>query len=400
MRAQAILLVVPAQAVRAVATALTPLLAARTPVIVCAKGIERGTKKFMTEVIAECAPNAVPAILSGPSFAADVARGMPTAVTLAASDDKLAGELARAIGSASFRPYHSTDVRGVEIGGAAKNVLAIAAGIVNGRGLGASAAAALTTRGFAELVRFGRAYGAKAETMMGLSGLGDLLLTCSSPQSRNFTFGFNLGRGQKPDAIHAGLAEGVFTASVLVDMARERNVDMPIAIAVAALLSGTMTVDAAIEFVADATVQGGGIVMAYWLMKTEPEEFSWDDQVKRGAKGEPWSGVRNFTARRHLKEMKKGEKFFFYHTGAEKQVVGIGEIIREAYPDPTAEKGEPWVAVTTAAVEPLPKPATLAAIKAEPKLKDMALVKYARLSVQPVTAEEWKLVCRMGGVKA
>ena len=247
VRAQAILLVVPAQAVRAVATALTPLLAARMPVIVCAKGIERGTKKFMTEVIAECAPNAVPAILSGPSFAADVARGMPTAVTLAASDDKLAGKLARAIGSASFRPYHSTDVRGVEIGGAAKNVLAIAAGIVNGRGLGASAAAALTTRGFAELVRFGRAYGAKAETMMGLSGLGDLLLTCSSPQSRNFTFGVNLGRGQKPEAIHAGLAEGVFTASVLVDMARERNVDMPIAIAVAALLNGTMTVDDAIN---------------------------------------------------------------------------------------------------------------------------------------------------------
>jgi len=140
--------------------------------------------------------------------------------------------------------------------------------------------------------------------------------------------------------------------------------------------------------------------MAYWLMKTEPEEFSWDDQVKRGAKGEPWSGVRNFTARRHLKEMKKGETFFFYHTGAEKQVVGIGEIIREAYPDPTAEKGEPWVAVTTAAVEQLPKPATLAAIKAEPKLKDMALVKYARLSVQTVTADEWKLVCRMGDVKA
>ena len=247
VRAQAILLVVPAQAVRAVATALTPLLIARTPVIVCAKGIERETKKFMTEVIAERAPNAVPAILSGPSFAADVARSMPTAVTLAASDDKLAGELARAIGSASFRPYHSTDVRGVEIGGAAKNVLAIAAGIVNGRGLGASAAAALTTRGFAELVRFGRAYGAKAETMTGLSGLGDLLLTCSSPQSRNFTFGVNLGRGQKPEAIHAGLAEGVFTASVLVDMARERNVDMPIAIAVAALLNGTMTVDEAID---------------------------------------------------------------------------------------------------------------------------------------------------------
>ncbi len=138
--------------------------------------------------------------------------------------------------------------------------------------------------------------------------------------------------------------------------------------------------------------------VAYWLMKTEPEEFSWDDQVRRGGKGEPWSGVRNFTARRHLKEMKKGEKFFFYHTGVEKRVVGIGEVIEEAYHDPTAKAGEPWVAVTTAAVEPLPKPVTLAAVKAESKLKDMALVKYARLSVQPVTAEEWRIVCRMGGM--
>ena len=246
-RAPAILLVVPAQAVRAVTETLAPLIAPRTPVIVCAKGIERGTEKFMTEVIAECASAAVPAILSGPSFAADVARGMPTAVTLAANDDKLAGELAKAIGSASFRPYHSTDVRGVEIGGAAKNVLAIAAGIVAGRGLGASAAAALTTRGFAELVRFGRAYGAKPETMMGLSGLGDLILTCSSPQSRNFSFGVNLARGQKPEAIHGGLAEGAFTASVLTQMARERDIDMPISFAVAAMLDGKMSVDTAIE---------------------------------------------------------------------------------------------------------------------------------------------------------
>jgi glycerol-3-phosphate dehydrogenase (NAD(P)+) len=245
--APAILLVVPAQAVRTVSTSLAPLIAAGTPVVVCAKGIEQGTEKFMTEVVAECAPSATPAILSGPSFAADVARGLPTAVTLAADDEKLAAELARAIGSAGFRPYHSTDVRGVEIGGAAKNVLAIAAGAVAGRGLGASAQAALTTRGFAELVRFGRAYGAKPETMMGLSGLGDLLLTCSSPQSRNFSFGVNLGRGQKPEAIHGGLAEGVFTAPVLLAMARERAVDMPIAAAVAALLDGTMSVDQAIE---------------------------------------------------------------------------------------------------------------------------------------------------------
>src|SRR5262249_11625742 len=138
--------------------------------------------------------------------------------------------------------------------------------------------------------------------------------------------------------------------------------------------------------------------MAQWLLKTEPEEFSWDDQVKRGKKGEVWSGVRNFIARRNLKAMKKSEKFFFYHTGEEKQVVGIGEIIREGYPDPTAKKGEPGIAVTTAAVEPLPKPVTLAAVKAETKLKEMALAKYARLSVQPVTDAEWKLVCKMGGL--
>jgi predicted RNA-binding protein with PUA-like domain len=139
--------------------------------------------------------------------------------------------------------------------------------------------------------------------------------------------------------------------------------------------------------------------MAYWLLKTEPDEYSWNDQVKRGSKGEAWTGVRNFTARRHLKEMKNGDKFFFYHTGEEKQVVGIGEIIREAFPDPTAKKDEGWVAVQTSADKPFPKPVTLAAVKAEPKLKEMALVKYGRLSVQPVTADEWKFVCKMGGLK-
>jgi glycerol-3-phosphate dehydrogenase (NAD(P)+) len=168
-------------------------------------------------------------------------------VTLAATDGKLASELSRAIGSASFRPYHSTDVRGVELGGAAKNVLAIAAGVVSGRGLGASAQAALTTRGFAELARFGRAYGAKPETMTGLSGLGDLLLTCSSPQSRNFSFGVSLGHGQRPQDIHGGLAEGVFTAPALLEMARKHVIEMPIATAVAALLEGTLTVEQAIE---------------------------------------------------------------------------------------------------------------------------------------------------------
>ena len=137
--------------------------------------------------------------------------------------------------------------------------------------------------------------------------------------------------------------------------------------------------------------------MAYWLLKTEPEEFSWDDQVKRGAKGEPWTGVRNFTARKHLKAMKKGEQFFFYHTGDEKQVVGIGEIIREAYPDKTDEKGV-FVCVDTKALRPFPQPVTLAAVKADAKLKSMVLAREPRLSVQPVTDEEWKQICRMGGV--
>jgi predicted RNA-binding protein with PUA-like domain len=138
--------------------------------------------------------------------------------------------------------------------------------------------------------------------------------------------------------------------------------------------------------------------MAYWLLKTEPETFSWDDQVKRGAKGEPWSGVRNFIARRNLKAMKKGDLAFFYHTGAEKQIVGIVEVIREAYPDPT-DPEEKFLAVDVKAVEPLPKPVTLAAVKAGPRLKDMALVKYSRLSVQPVTPAEWKIVCQMAGKK-
>jgi predicted RNA-binding protein with PUA-like domain len=138
--------------------------------------------------------------------------------------------------------------------------------------------------------------------------------------------------------------------------------------------------------------------MSNWLLKTEPETFSWDQQVERGAKGEPWSGVRNFTARRHLKEMKTGELAFFYHTGEEKQIVGIVEVIRESYPDPTDKEGK-FLAVDVKAIEPLPNPVTLAAIKAEPRLKDMALVKYSRLSVQPVTAAEWKIVRHMGGKK-
>jgi glycerol-3-phosphate dehydrogenase (NAD(P)+) len=245
----AVLIAVPAQALRGTVSGLAGAIAAGTPVVACAKGIERTTRRFMTEIIVECLPEAVPAILSGPSFAVDVARGLPTAVTLAAADETVAQMLTRSLGSAAFRPYHSTDVRGVEIGGAAKNVLAIAAGIVAGRKLGASAVAALTTRGFAELMRFGRAYGAQPETLTGLSGLGDLILTCTSPQSRNFSLGLALGQGHDLDEVQqtGHLAEGAFTAAALVDMARARAVEMPIAAAVAAVLDRVLAIDAAIE---------------------------------------------------------------------------------------------------------------------------------------------------------
>jgi glycerol-3-phosphate dehydrogenase (NAD(P)+) len=244
-RAQIVLIATPAQHLRGAVTQLAPHLRKATPTIACAKGIEHGTHKFMTEVIAAAAPNAVPAILSGPSFADDVARGFPTAVTLAAHDEGLASELVQALGSPTFRPYHTTDVRGVEIGGAAKNVLAIAAGIAVGKELGASAQAALTTRAFSELARFGRALGARSETLVGLSGLGDLILTCSSPQSRNFALGLALGRGDK--ASPGKLAEGEFTAPVLVELAASQNVEMPVSKAVAAILAGKITIDAAIQ---------------------------------------------------------------------------------------------------------------------------------------------------------
>ncbi|WP_375786030.1 NAD(P)H-dependent glycerol-3-phosphate dehydrogenase [Bradyrhizobium sp. Pha-3] len=244
-RADIILAVTPAQHLRAAVSHLAPHLPPDTPVIACAKGIEHGTHKFMTEVIAEAAPGAVPAILSGPSFADDVARGLPTAVTLATRDEALARALVQALGSATFRPYHTTDVRGVEIGGAAKNVLAIAAGIVVGRNLGASALAALTTRGFSELARLGRACGARTETLSGLSGLGDLLLSCSTAQSRNFALGLALGRGEAAPV--GKLAEGAFTAPVLCELAAAQKVDMPVSNAVAAILSDRLTIDDAIE---------------------------------------------------------------------------------------------------------------------------------------------------------
>ncbi len=242
-RADIVLAVVPTQALRGLATRLAGYIRPEVPLVICAKGIERGTHLLVSDVIAQCLPGQAVAILSGPSFADDVARGLPTAVTLAAQDEQLAHRLAASLGTPTLRLYHSSDVRGVEIGGAAKNVLAIACGIAAGRGLGASAGAALIARGFSELSRFAVAHGARAETLMGLSGLGDLVLTCSSAQSRNFAFGLALGRGEP---VPAKLAEGALSAPVLLELADAAKVDMPIARAVAQILDGAISVDQAI----------------------------------------------------------------------------------------------------------------------------------------------------------
>jgi len=243
----AILVATPAQATREMASRLAGTLPRARPLVVCAKGIELGTNLFMTEVVGESAPLWPRTILSGPSFAADVAAGLPTAVVLAADDEALAVDLCRALKGPSLRLYHSTDVRGVEIGGAAKNVLAIACGVASGLGLGPSAGAALTARGFAELRRFGAAFGAQGHTLMGLSGLGDLVLTCSSAQSRNFAFGLALGHGCAVAEAGGGkLAEGATTVTALMQLARARGVEMPIAGTVEALLAGEIDARAAV----------------------------------------------------------------------------------------------------------------------------------------------------------
>jgi glycerol-3-phosphate dehydrogenase (NAD(P)+) len=248
-RADALLVVVPAQHLRATLAALAPQIAPGTPLVLCAKGIEQGSGKLLTEVLAEVAPNAAPAILSGPSFARDVAKGLPTAVTIAAPADIVPALQAR-LASAQFRPYASDDIAGVALGGAAKNVYAIGCGVVDGLGLGESARAALLARSFAELTRLGGALGARAETLMGLSGLGDLVLTASSPSSRNFAFGQKLGQGTPLAQLRAPgtpLAEGVETAPALVARARRHSIELPIAETIAAVLAGALPPGAALE---------------------------------------------------------------------------------------------------------------------------------------------------------
>jgi glycerol-3-phosphate dehydrogenase (NAD(P)+) len=249
-RSDLLLAVVPAQHLRSSLQAFSGMIEDGLPVVLCAKGIEQGSLKLMTEVLAETAPQAAPAVLSGPSFAGEVARGLPTAITLACPDEELGRTLAEAIATPTFRPYMATDMIGAEAGGAIKNVLAIACGIVEGRGLGRSAHAALITRGFAELTRIAVALGGEAETVAGLCGLGDLVLTCSSPQSRNMSVGLALGRGETLDAALAGklsVAEGVASAPAVRQLAKKLGVDTPICEATAAILAGETDVDSAIR---------------------------------------------------------------------------------------------------------------------------------------------------------
>lgn len=247
-RSDLVLLVTPAQATRSALQMLVPLISTRTPIVLCAKGIEQSTGQRLSSIVAEVLPQTPLAVLSGPAFAADIVRGLPTAVTLACIDAALGAALATTIGTRNFRIYWSDDVIGVELGGALKNVLAIAAGIAAGRKLGASAHAALVTRGFAELRRFGAALGAKSGTLQGLSGLGDLLLTASSLQSRNMSLGYGLGEGRTLEEIlgsRRSVSEGVATAAAVVALARQHALDMPIAEAVHAICTGTISVDAA-----------------------------------------------------------------------------------------------------------------------------------------------------------
>ncbi len=242
--ADCVLAVTPAQSLRAVLTQAKPYMPAGVPLVLCAKGIERDTGALLSAIVAESLPGNPVAALSGPSFAADVARGLPTAVVVAARDEQLAAELAGRFSARNLRCYSSDDLTGVEIGGALKNVFAIAAGAVTGAGLGASAQAAMVTRGFVELRRIGAAFDAKPETLMGLSGLGDLLLTCSSTQSRNFAYGLALGRGEPLAGLP--LAEGVPTAAIAARIAAERALDAPIIAAVAAILDGAITIREAV----------------------------------------------------------------------------------------------------------------------------------------------------------
>jgi glycerol-3-phosphate dehydrogenase (NAD(P)+) len=248
-QAEAIFLAAPAQHLRATVTALRPYLRSATPMVLCAKGIEHDTGLLLTEVLSAVVPDCESAILSGPSFARDAALGLPTAVTIAAAKMEIAARLQATMAHDTFRPYASDDLVGVALGGAAKNVYAICCGIVAGMNLGESARAALLARSFAELSRLGEALGARRETLMGLSGLGDLVLTATSPTSRNYAAGLALGKGAALQDLRAPgkpLAEGLETAPALVARAQREKIELPIAETAAAILDGALALAEAV----------------------------------------------------------------------------------------------------------------------------------------------------------
>lgn len=242
--ADCVLVATPAQSLRGVLESVRDDLSPSATLVLCAKGIERGTGRLMSDIAGELLPETPVAALSGPSFATDVARGLPTAVTVAERDEDRAAALAEFLSAPHFRCYSSDDLVGVEVGGALKNVMAIAAGAAAGAGLGASAQAAIVTRGFVELQRIGAALGAVPQTLFGLSGLGDLILTCSSPQSRNFSYVMALGRGESLE--NRPLAEGVATAGIAAEIARQKGIEAPITDAVEAILAGRMSITQAV----------------------------------------------------------------------------------------------------------------------------------------------------------
>jgi len=244
-----VLMVPPAQHLGPIARAMAGRVREATPVVICAKGIEQASGRLLGDLLAEAVPQATLAVLSGPSFAIEVARGLPAALTVACANEAVGRAIAETLGSRQLRLYWSSDVVGVQLGGAVKNVLAIAAGIVDGRQLGANAHAALVTRGFAEMRRFAEALGARPETMTGLAGLGDLLLTCGSPQSRNMSLGRALGEGRSAAEVlgaRKAVTEGVYTAEAVVRIAAERRIDVPISAAVHDIVTGRTTIDEAI----------------------------------------------------------------------------------------------------------------------------------------------------------
>ncbi len=360
--------------------------------VACCKGVDLATGHGPTRVIADAVPDARPAILSGPSFAVDIAAGLPTALTIAAEDADRAAALQHALSTGNLRFYRSTDVVGVELGGALKNIVAIAAGVAIGAGLGESARASVITRGYAELRRFAESMGCssrhavrafrvwRSRSDLHVREIPQLRIRvghrrrtapCSGRHRRRRGDGARGdGSGEIPRNRHAFDANGRGAGIRTTNGRRGRR---------AALV---------------ATPERG-MNMRYWLFKSEASTWSWDQQVAKGEAGEQWDGVRNYQARNNMREMKLGDRGLFYHSQDEKAVVGIVEVCAEAHPDSTTEDPR-WECVDIKAVKPMPKPVTLAMCKAEPRLSEMVLVNNSRLSVQPVSEDEWKVVCELG----